>query len=1819
MRLVSMLALSALALVVLPACNGNKSDSGNGDTDTGHNLDNDSAGDSQADSGDTDTNADTAVNDADGDGYTTAQGDCNDTNPTINPGATETCNGLDDNCNGQTDEGVQNTYYKDGDGDGYGGTTTEQACAAPPGYTAQSGDCNDASTAYHPGASESDCTDPNDYNCDGSAGAVDNDGDGYFACEECDDGNAAVNPSAAEVCNGIDDDCDGTIDVGAVDAPDWYTDADGDGYGEDGTATASCTEPAGTASVAGDCNDADTAYHPGAPETDCTDPNDYNCDGSSGYADADGDGVPACEDCDDTNAAVNPSASEVCDGIDNNCDGVTDGADATGGTTWYADLDGDGYGDDTDTVTACSAPDGYVASGGDCNDLDVAYHPGAPETSCTDTNDYNCDGNVGYADADGDGVPACEDCDDANPLAYPGAIEVCDGFDDDCDGTIDVGAVNESTWYADVDSDGYGDDSSTVGSCDAPAGFVSVGGDCNDADPAYNPGATETCSDPNDYNCDGSTGYADADGDGVPACDDCNDADASVNPSATEICDGVDNNCDGNIDEAGAAGETTWYQDTDGDGYGDASTSVVSCSAPAGYVADSTDCDDSRANFHPGAPETDCTDPNDYNCDGSVGYADADGDGVAACDDCDDANPAAYPGGAEVCDGADNDCNGVVDDGASDATLWYVDSDVDGYGDPTISLAACTAPSGFIADNTDCDDARAADHPGATEVCDGHDNDCDGVIDNGAAGMTDWYADADSDGYGNPAISELACDAPSNYVADNTDCNDAAGAINPGAAEVCDGVDNNCDGNVDEGLDGTYYLDFDGDGYGDPTVAVSGCRAPGGYVADNTDCDDTDGTSYPGAPELCDGVDNDCDGTIDNGATTTFYADSDEDGYGDPAVTAEACVAPANYVDDATDCDDGDPDINPAANDVCDGVDNDCDGTADNDPAFQTAWYADADGDSYGNASSSTLSCTQPANTVTNATDCDDAHSAAHPGGVEVCDGLDNDCDGTADNRATDAGTWYLDADHDTYGGTTTATSCSQPAGYVSTSTDCDDGNGGVHPGASEVCDGIDNNCDGVVDTDAVDQTTWYQDSDNDNYGSTVTEVSCTQPDQYVRTPGDCDDGNDLINPAAPEICNEIDDNCNDLVDDSPVDGTTYHLDFDNDTYGGTTSMAACSQPAGYVVDGTDCDDTDANSYPGATEVCDGADNNCDGTIDNSAVDATTWYQDADKDTYGNASVSSLSCDAPAHYVADNTDCDDTKNKVNPAATETCNGIDDNCDGNIDEAGATGETSWYVDADGDGYGAGTATVSACNKPSGYASTNTDCDDADNTTYPGATEVCEDGVDNDCDNADLTDSDCRYTTTTTTTAIVSTTSGDTIYGAAASDYFGTAIAGNADVNGDGKTDVAIGAPGYDSAASTNNYGRVYVWYGAVATTDTTTTADAVYTAKENGEAAGNSIAFIPDYTSDSKAEVLIGAWKRNGSTGTDSGGAYIFAGGTASADVTSARTTITGTTGNEGAGYVVLGGNLDGNTTGDLVVTAPSNGSTSTSPNGGSVNVWYDGIATGSVSISAAELRLTGTTAADYFGAAASNGDVDGDGVDDLFIGAPGVDKSSTTKDVGEAYFEFGNSSTTGTIAAASTDIQFTNSTASDELGYSVAVLGDIDGDGYADLGVGGDKIDNGATIDTGKVYLIAGSGIASGATSGSVAVTTAAAATLTGSNASDYLGKLLQGVGDFDSDGYADFVVGAPGYDNGATTEVGIYYLEYGTPGFSPTTTAGWYMPDAASGTSPTSVVPMPDAIGRLGDVDGDGYDDVGLGSGAAAHGATAKAGAAWLIYGTGL
>ncbi len=702
------------------------------------------------------------------------------------------------------------------------------------GFTVEDGDCVDDDPGIYPDAEEV-AYDGVDQDCDGTD-LIDVDGDGFDAMQvdgpDCADDDPATYPGAEEVGDGVDNDCDGEVDEG-VDT----VDNDGDGYAE--------TE--------GDCNDEDASIHPGASEVPY-DGVDQDCNGTD-LTDVDGDGYPGGpdgSDCADEDASVHPGLDEVpYDGKDQDCDGTdltdVDGDGYPGGPdgsdcadddparnpgvteTPYDGVDQDCDGTDLTDVDG-DGQDAEQVGGMDCADDDPAIYYGATETPYDEV-DQDCDG-ADLVDVDEDGhvalVAGGDDCDDLDANTYPGASEFADSKDNDCDGEVD-----EDLSTTDDDHDGFAD----------------ADGDCNDYDATIYPGADEVPYDGVDQDCDG-TDLTDVDGDGYAGSTDgldCNDLEATTYPGASEVpYDGVDQDCNGSD-----------LTDVDGDGF------------DALEVDGGSDCDDTDALTYPGASEVPY-DAVDQDCDGAD-LTDVDGDGfdaeAAGGADCNDGNAAVNPDAVETCDGIDNNCDNVVDLDAVDRNTYYLDGDRDGYGDPAQSTLACEPSSTLVTDATDCDDTSAQVNPGADEVCDGVDNDCDALVDEGV--RSTFYLDADGDGYGDASSTDSACSLPQGMADNGEDCDDTTETVYPGAEETCNGVDDNCDGEIDEGLLVLYHADADGDGYADPDITTYACDAPAGFILVSGDmafdCDDGAAGVNPGAEEAPNGVDDNCDGAVDEG------------------------------------------------------------------------------------------------------------------------------------------------------------------------------------------------------------------------------------------------------------------------------------------------------------------------------------------------------------------------------------------------------------------------------------------------------------------------------------------------------------------------------------------------------------------------------------------------------------------------------------------------------------------------------------------------------------------------------------------------------------------------------------------------------------------------------------------------------------------------------------------------------------------------------------------------------------------------------------------
>jgi hypothetical protein len=603
--------------------------------------------------------------------------------------------------------------------------------------------------------------------------------------------------------------------------------------------------------------------------------------------------------------------------------------------------------------------------------------------------------------------------------------------------TLALSYLPADTFYTDGDFDGYGNPAATIIAASIPPGYAEDNSDCDDTNPLIHPGSLETCNH-------------------------------------------SDDDCDGETDEGV---QTVFYADADQDGFGTSNHFALSCYAPDGFVGDTTDCNDNDMNIHPFL--------------------------------------------AEVCNYVDDNCDGRIDEALQ--SIFYADSDSDGYGNLNTSISACIETSGFVSDTTDCNDSNPNIHPSQSEACNGIDDNCDSQVDEGAVAI--FYFDADADGFGNADSTVMSCPAPEGFVFNAADCNDSDATISPLNNETCNGTDDNCDGAVDEGVQFVFFADADGDGFGDVNSAISSCSMQTGYVSDTTDCDDKELTISPSGTETCNGTDDNCNAEVDEGVQFVFFADADGDGFGDINAAISSCIMQTGYVTDNTDCDDNEITISPSGIESCNGADDNCNGQVDE--GVQSVFYADDDGDGFGDVSSTTLSCFAANGYLSDTTDCDDADIHIHPFSTEVCNNTDDNCDSQVDEGVQSI--FYADADGDGFGDVSSTTlSCFAANGYLSDTTDCNDADIHIHPFSPEVCNNTDDNCDNQVDEGV--QSIFYADADGDGFGDINSFVSsCIVPNGYVTDPSDCNDVDFTISPSGIEACNGFDDNCNGQVDENTV------------------------------------------------------------------------------------------------------------------------------------------------------------------------------------------------------------------------------------------------------------------------------------------------------------------------------------------------------------------------------------------------------------------------------------------------------------------------------------------------------------------------------------------------------------------------------------------------------------------------------------------------------------------------------------------------------------
>ncbi len=860
-----------------------------------------------------------------------------------------------------------------------------------------------------------------------------------------------------------------------------------------------------------------------------------------------------------------------------------------------------------------------------------------------------------------------------------------------------------------------------------------------------------------------------------------------------------------------------WHIDEDNDGYNTCNSyEVLSC----GEDGPCDDCDDDNPEINPGMYDEPCDDI-DSNCDGHIMH-DEDGDGYGSgCGDCNDVDKTIHPGAEELCDGYDNDCDGLVPDGEGDL-------DEDGY-------MPCEG---------DCDDDNSLTFPGAEEQCDGYDNDCNNVL-------PENERDQDDDTY-------LAC---------LDDCNDFEFSINPGVEEICNGLDDNCDYIIP-----SDEFDLDGDG----------------YMVCEGDCDDSNVDVYPGALEICDGYDNDCDGLGE--------VDPDGDGY-------MVCEG---------DCDEGNPNINPGELEIfCNLVDENCDGFI----------GTDNDSDSY------FLECD----------DCDDSNVDVYPGAPEICDGLDNDCDSVIPGNE-------IDNDFD---------------GYFACN-DCDDFEFSINPGALEVCNGLDDNCDGVIPGDEVD-------GDGDGY------MICA---------GDCDDTDPNVNPGT-----------------------------DNDADGYNT----CD----------DCDDFEFSINPGALEIYDCFDNDCNGVIDDKL---------------------SLSDMADATFLGE--DPDDLLGLVLSMGDFNNDSYDDIVVSSpTNSSGASnGGKVYVVYSDGNIYGNFELMLI-----SDVTLLGTDING-----YAGISM----SVNNDFDHDNYED-----------ILVGSLSRGYLFFG-------GPMFSGSYDLN---NVDTKITNANNDGVRYMSNIANSW-WEDLLVFNDWTSSTDAIIsymagpintglheitspqaeltagTCTANCESDfGQSLILTTDLDGDGTLEIIVANDEYNNATGK----VYIKENNSLSGNYNLeifADATIVGDSIGDKAGFNVVKGDLNDDGIDDLIIAAPYNGS-------GMVYVFESPfVMSGNLSVNDADVIISGEAGYGAVGSGLSSGDFNDDGIDDLIIGANNIVYTVYDFNSLPASVQLGSEESVGSFVVDNPQA---------DNGLSVQVSGDVNYDGYDDLLVGEALNDENGT-DSGKVYLVYG-------------------------------------------------------------------------------------------------------------------------------------------------
>ncbi len=672
-----------------------------------------------------------------------------------------------------------------------------------------------------------------------------------------------------------------------------------------------------------------------------------------------------------------------------------------------------------------------------------------------------------------------------------------------------------------------------------------------------------------------------------------------------------------------------------------------------------------------------CGNDIDDNCDGLI-------DENCGQNGCMDVLACNYNADATSDDGT---CTYPVSEFLNCDGLCNNDADADGVCDEN-EVLGCTHADACNYDETATEDDGTCIQP-QEEICNEQDDDCDGEVDEFVA--ITYYADADGDGFGSTEDVTFACTLPAGYVSNADDCDDLV----------------------------LTYLDSDGDGYGSNELDACG-------VFTSSDCNDSEFSINTGATEICGNeIDEDCSGS-DEVCVITGCTDVTACNYNAEANTNDgSCTYPAaSYLTCAGACmNDTDADgvcneleligcmdvtacnYNSAATDNanctypaefylnCAGAcinDTDADGVCDE---LEVIGCMDVNACNYDATATDNANCTYPAESYLtcvgaciNDTDADGVCNELEVIGcmdVTACNynaaATDNaNCTYPAESYLTCAGACINDTDADGVCDEIEVTGCTDVAACNYDATATDNANC-TYPAESYL------NCAGAC----------LNDGDADGVCDEVEVLGCTNATACNYNANATEEDGSCILPLA-EVCNEVDDNCNGEVDEFVT--TEFYLDGDNDGYGTVSEVVfACTLPIGYVTNADDCDDS------------------------------MITYEDLDADGFGTSTI--VACGA-----MNNTDCNDTDASINAGAIESCNNIDDDCNGVVDNDVLF--TSYYTDADTDGYGTGNEMAFCSDPGAGYSLTNDDCDDTNAAVNPQAVEVADNGIDDNCDGVEL---------------------------------------------------------------------------------------------------------------------------------------------------------------------------------------------------------------------------------------------------------------------------------------------------------------------------------------------------------------------------------------------------------------------------------------------------------------------------------------------------